>query len=223
METSLHRSLKQLYADDEAQVEVPLAGYRIDAISGDQLIEIQHASLAAIRDKISDLLKHREVLVVKPVVVQKTLVKRVRKNGPVQSRRKSPKRGVVLDVFDELVYFTRVFPHPRLTLDVLLVDVEEWRYPGQGRRRRRRAGDFQVEDQKLTDVREVHRLRTTDDLRQLLPSGLPTPFHTGHLAEQLGVDRGMAQKIVYCFREMGAARQVGKQGNTRLYRWRKAS
>ena len=42
----------------------------------------------------------------------------------------------MLDLFEELVHFTRVFPHPRLTLEVVLVEIEEWRYPGHGRRRR---------------------------------------------------------------------------------------
>ena len=52
METSLHRDLKKLYAGDDSQTEVVLGGYRIDAVSGGRLIEIQHGSLSAIRDKI---------------------------------------------------------------------------------------------------------------------------------------------------------------------------
>ena len=51
-------------------------------------------------------------------------------------------RGTFVDLFDELVHFTRVFPHPRLALEVVLVEIEEWRYPGHGRRRWiRRGGD----------------------------------------------------------------------------------
>ena len=98
------------------------------------------------------LLQDHTLVVVKPIVVRKQLVKRASKDGPVVSRRSSPKRGTLLDLFDELVHFTRVFPHPRLTLEVPLVDVEEWRYPGHGRRRRWRASDYQVEDQKLLAV-----------------------------------------------------------------------
>jgi len=52
------------------------------------------------------------------------------------SRRWSPKRGAAVDIFDDLVHFTRAFPHKRLTLEVPLVEVEELRYPGHGRRRR---------------------------------------------------------------------------------------
>ena len=151
METSLHRQLKQLYADPGARVEAPLDNYRIDVICDGELIEIQHGSLAAIRRKVQDLLLDHRVLVVKPIVRQKRLVKQQTKGGRILGRRMSPKRGSVIDLFDELIYFTRVFPHQNLALDVPLVDVEEWRYPGHGRRRRRRGNDHQVEDQNYSN------------------------------------------------------------------------
>jgi hypothetical protein len=217
VETTLHRQLKEIYAVDDARTEVPWGKYRIDVVVGDLLIEIQHASLAGIRDKVRHLLNDHQVLVVKPVVVRKLLVKRSRKKGRVVDRRLSPKRGTMLDLFDELIYFTRVFPHDNLMLDVALVDVEEWRYPGHGRRRRRRANDHVVEDQRLTCLHELRRFRQAEDLTRLLPPSLPRPFHTGHLAEGLQVERWIAQRIAYCLRKMGAVHQVGKQGNARLY------
>jgi len=222
METSLHRQLKLHYAPDASQTEVVLGAYRIDAIRRGRLIEIQHGSLSAIRDKIATLLTEHRVTVVKPIVALKHLIKLDRRGGKVVERRKSPKRGQLLDVFDELVYFTRVFPHKRLHLEVALVEVEELRYPGHGRRRRRRANDFQVEDQRLVEVVETLRFRTLTDLRRMLPRGLPRTFHTGHLAEGLEVRRHVAQKIAYCLRETGAIHPVGKQGNTVLYSRRAA-
>ena len=44
-----------------------------------------------------------------------------------------------LDLFDDLVHFTRAFPHPRVAIEAPLVEVEELRCPGHGRRRWRRA------------------------------------------------------------------------------------
>ena len=217
METSLHRQLKAHYACDVSQTEVAFEGYRIDAMRGGRLIEIQHGSLAAIRDKIAKLLENHRVTVVKPIVALKQLVKLDAPGGNVVDRRRSPKRGRLLDVFDELVYFTRVFPHSRLILEVALVEVEELRYPGHGRRRRRRANDFQVEDQRLVAIVDTHRFRTLADLRKMLPHGLPANFHTGHLAERLQVQRHIAQRIAYCLRETGAIHPVGKQGNAVLY------
>ncbi len=218
METSLHRELKRLYAGDDARTEVRLGGYRIDAVAGDELIEIQHGSLAAIRDKVRRLLERHRVRIVKPIVARKTLIKRSSADGREVSRRASPKRGQLLDIFDELVYFTRVFPHRRLTLEVVLVEIEETRHPGHGRRRRWRKDDFVVGDQMLVAVGKGLRLARAGDLLQLLPSTLPARFHSGHVAEQLGIQRHVAQRIVYCLREMKAVKQVGKEGNTLIYR-----
>lgn len=224
METSLHRQLKEIYADDPSQTEITLGDYRIDVISGEELVEIQHGSLAAIRDKVRDLLDHHRVRVVKPVIRRKHLVKQSSRAGSIEHRRLSPKRGSLLDVFDELVHFTRVFPHDRLALDVLLVDVEEWRYPGHGRRRRWRASDQVVEDRRLVEVVEMHSLQRAVDLRHFVGARrLPQPFDTRQLATELEVDRPSAQQIAYCFREMGTTRQVGKRGNALLYEFADAA
>jgi hypothetical protein len=220
METTLHRQLKALYAGAGARVEQRLDGfaYRIDAVRGEELVEIQHGSLAAIRDKIGRLLERHRVLVVKPLIVRKTLVSLSRRGGKELSRKQSPKRGSVLDVFEDLVYFTRVFPHENLTLETPLVEIEERRYPGHGKRRRWRARDYQVEDQRLLAVTGVERFAVSCDLWRILPSGLAEPFHSGQLAAALCVRRWAAQRIAYCLRKTGAACVAGKQGNAWLYR-----
>lgn len=215
METSLHRQLKALYAGPAHATEVTLGKYRIDVVRGDELVEIQHGSLAAIRDKIGKLCRKHRMLVVKPIVARKTIVK-LSADGDELSRRQSPKRGVLLDVFDELVYFTRAFPHPNLILEIRLVEVEESRTPGHGRRRRWRANDHVVVDQKLTATGDAVRLATAANLLTLLPP-LASPFHTGDLATAAGVPRHIAQRIAYCLRQTGAVRTIGKRGNTLLY------
>jgi len=217
METTLHRQLKALYAGQGARIEERIAGFRIDAVRDQQLVEIQHGGLAAIRAKISRLLEEHLVLVVKPLVVRKQLVRLSKRGGKELSRRLSPKQATVLDLFHELVYFTRVFPHPRLTLQTPLVEIEERRYPGHGRRRRWRRNDHVVEDQRLLAVIGVHRFQVAADLFSLLPADLPQPFHSGHLAAALGIQRWIAQRITYCLRQTGAAKTCGKAGNTLLY------
>jgi hypothetical protein len=124
-----------------------------------------------------------------------------------------------LEVFDELVYFTRVFPHERLTLVVVLVDIEERRYPGRGKRRRRRrqGSEFQVEDQLLVEIAATHSIVAAADLWRFLPRRLPKEFHTAHLAQRLKAPRWVAQRIAYCLREMGAVEVVGKRGNAIVY------
>ena len=88
----------------------------------------------------------------------------------IQSR-KSPKRGTLLDLFEELVYFTGVFPDKNLTMEFLLVDIEETRYPGHGRRYRRRESDHQVQDLSLVEIIDRKTIHTATDLFHWLPSG----------------------------------------------------
>ena len=220
METSLHRQLKQLYAVGDAGQEIRLGKFRIDVVRGNQLIEIQHGSLAAIRAKIEFLLPKYQILVVKPLVVRKFLIQCNQKDGPPVARRLSPKKGSILSLFDELIYFTRLFPHRNLVLETPLVEIEEWRYAGHGKRRRWRRNDFQVADQKLVHLIGVEQFRTSADLLRLIPTSLPSPFHTGHLAEAMGIRRWVAQRIAYCLRHSRAVQTVGKIGNSQLYQRR---
>jgi hypothetical protein len=217
METSLHRCLKSHFAQPGARYEAPLGRYRIDVHNGDHLVEIQHGSLAAIRRKIAALVVDHRVLVVKPIVARKTIIRLDQPGGRELSRRLSPKQGSLLDLFDELIYFRQVFPHPQLSLVVPLVEIEERRYPGHGRRRRWRRSDHVVEDQTLVAVRSLTPIASAGDLLSLLPVDLPRPWHTGQLAAQLAVQRPTAQRIAYCLRHMSAVREVGKCGNARLY------
>jgi hypothetical protein len=220
MESELHRQLKELYAGADCSTEVRLGNYRIDAVRDGRLIEIQHGSLSAIGRKVRRLLQEHRLLVVKPLVVEKRLLKRKRKGGKIVETRRSPKRRTILDIFEELVYFTREFPHPRLTLDVPLIAIDETRYPGHGRRRRRRKRDFIVERQELREIRSIYRLRFAGDLRKLLAcADMPEPFDTGELARELSIRRWEAQRIAYCLRHMETTRVVGKRGNAWLYRF----
>ncbi|WP_425618600.1 hypothetical protein NA78x_002309 [Anatilimnocola sp. NA78] len=220
METSLHRQLKALYAGEHEASEQEcrkFAGYRIDVVRGDELVEIQHGSLGAIRNKVAKLLEKHPVRVVKPLIARKTLIKMEDVGGREISRRMSPKQCTLLDLFHELIYFTSVFPHPRLTVEVPLVIVEERRIPGHGKRRRWRRNDHIVHDLSMVDVVSTHAFQTNADLLALLPYDLPTVFHTGELADAMGIQRWIAQRITYCLRKTGGMKIMGKQGNALQY------
>jgi hypothetical protein len=215
METSLHRQLKLLYGGSPDDVEVSVDGYRIDAVVRGRLIEIQQASLAALRDKVCRLLANHRVTVVKPLVSRKFLIRRDHPNGEVVSSRFSPMRETVLNVFEDLVHFVTVFPHPRLTLEVVLTEQEEHRISRV--RKRRRSPDYRVDDRLLVGIVESRRLKTAADLRKLLPAALPAEFTTGELAAQAGIPRWLAQKMAYCLRKTGAIEVLGKRANAWLY------
>lgn len=215
MESTLHSQLKMLYGGSAEGVEVQVDGFRIDAVVRGRLFEIQQASLGALRDKVRKLLERHRVVVVKPLVSRKYLIRREVADGDIVSARFSPIRESVLNLFEDMVHFVNVFPHPRLTLEVVLTEQEEHRVTRV--RRRRRGPDYRVEDRRLTGVVSTTRLKTVSDLRKLLPDTLPLEFTTQDLAEHAGIRRWLAQKMAYCLRMTGAITVIGKRGNSQLY------
>ncbi|MCR9198168.1 MAG: hypothetical protein NXI04_05965 [Planctomycetaceae bacterium] len=219
MATSLHQQLKLHYVADESQHEIDLDGYRIDAIDEqDRLIEVQCASLLAIRDKIRKLTKKHKVVVVKPLAARKKLLKKERRNGKVVSSRYSPARQSLPWIFQELVHFTKAFPHPNLQLDILLTEQEEVRVPAKRKTWRRR---HSVQDRRLVEVQQTVSLSTVKDLWNSLEADVPKVFTTADLAREGAMPRWLAQKAAYCFREMGHIEMCGKQGNAIEYQLKK--
>ncbi|MCG8651724.1 MAG: hypothetical protein MI861_17925 [Pirellulales bacterium] len=218
METSLHQQLKRCYAADDANTEVVMGRYRIDAVRDGELIEIQCASLAAIRAKCQNLLQRHQLRVVKPIVWRTRIIKMNKPSGPVTSRRMSPKRGSVLDVFDELIYFTRVFPHPNLTIDIPMVEVQQYRLPAK-KRRRHWHKDYKVHDVQLEAIDRHYELRQPADLLSILNwSGDGGDFNTADLARAIDRPRWVAQKIAYVLRKTGAIDTAGRNRAGIIYR-----
>ena len=217
MESSLHRQLKGLYGGSEQDCEVLIDGFRIDAVARGRLIEIQRASLSAIRSKIAALLTGHRVTLVKPIAARTRIVRKDLVNSPVRSQRYSPLRRSVFHLFDELVHFIGVFPHSRLTLEVILIEQEEWRVARQ-QRRRFNGPDYRVQDRSLLEIVSRQTFRSAVDLAALLPSTLPTPFQSLDLAREAAIPRWLAQKMIYCLRKTNVIVPDGKVGNAILYR-----
>ena len=213
MATTLHSQLKLHYVRNTDRHEITVGSFRIDAIDRwNRLIEIQCAPLASIRQKVSELCKSHRVLVVKPFSARKKIIRMASADGPISSVRSSPQRSTVLHIFEELVHFCDVFPHPKLLVDVLLTEQTEIRIPSNKRRSR-----HQVLDRTLISVISRTRLSSPDDLWQLLDADLPERFSTADLALAAKIPRWLAQKAVYCFRRMNFLEVCGRSGNSMIY------
>ncbi len=194
--------MKAHYAQPTDRFEVPLRGFVIDIKRGDQLIEIQTGSFGAMGRKLDRLLGDHQLLLVYPVAVETRLVR------PDKRPRRSPKRGSVYRLFDELVSIPTLIDHPNLTLDVALVKID--RVQRHDPRARRGRGGYRTVDKVMTELVATERFDTVDDLRRLVPSGLPDTFTTADLAEHGSFDRSTAQKMAYCFVPLGIFEQTGR-------------
>jgi hypothetical protein len=208
-EGSLHAALKAWLAQPGDQLEAALDGYVIDILRDDLLIEIQTRHLYAMRRKLTRLLASHRVRLVHPIAAEKW-IQRVDADDLPLTRRKSPKRGQVLDAFRELVRVPDLLAHPNFSLDVLLIQEEEvWRDDGQGSWRRK---GWSRADRRLLGVVSVRTLVTPADYLALLPSTLPQPFTNRELATAAGCPTSLAQKITYTLRGLDVLAPAGKRG-----------
>ncbi len=216
MATMLHQQLKEHYVSDHDRHEVVVGGFRIDAVDRrGRLIEIQCASLSAIRNKVRALVDDHQVVVVKPLAARKKIVTLHRRGGDVVSSRFSPVRQSLAHVFLELVHFG-VFPHPRLQLDLLLTEQEEIRVPPTERSSWRKK--YSVEERTLVTVSQQVKLKSASDLWKALDIQVPDCFTTSDLVTASKMPRWLAQKAAFCFRRMEFFDVCGKQGNSIVYR-----
>jgi len=214
-EKSLHVELKQWYAQPDDQIEVSVDGYVIDIVRSNLFIEIQTRSFASMRPKLLELTKTHPVRLVHPIAQEKWIVKLASDERTEQSRRKSPKRGTMYDIFRELVSFPQLMADPNFSLHVLLIQEEETRRY-DSRRAWRRKG-WVTHERRLLTVVDEHHFTTPEDMKALFPEAVDKPFTTSDLAKALGKPRWLMQKMAYCLREMGTIEQVGKRGNAILY------
>ena len=222
-ETALHAALKAWYARPDDEIEVRFEGYIIDIKRGDTLIEIQTRSFSSIKAKLHDLVPRHPVVLVYPIARDRWLVKVDQDRTTVLDRRKSPKHGRLVHVFDELIRFPALLAEPNFTLELLLIQEEEVRHHEPNRRSRRSWSRrrWMTHERRLLDVLSAHRFDTPDDLAALLPASLlavdAEPFTTADLAAALNERKRLAQKIAYCMRKSGVLQVVGKKGNAFLY------
>jgi len=218
-ERSLHAGLKRWYSDPGDRFEVSVDGFMVDIVRGELLIEIQTRRFGAIRRKLSKLAERHRVRLVHPIAVEKWIVRLDADGERIVSRRRSPKKGRIEHLFDELVSMPALAANPNVSIEVLLTREEELRRQdcSAGRRCRWRRGGWIVCDRRLIEVISRVKLHGLEDYRRFLPDSLPNPFTTADLASMAGYSRGTAGKVAYCLRAMGLIVQTGKHRNFILY------
>lgn len=214
-EGALHRDLKASYAAHGAQTEQLIGKYVVDVLDGDHVTEIQTANFSALSNKLKVLLKAHCVTVVYPIAVKKTLVKHTEAG---EQRRKSPRVGSTLDLFDELVYMPTLLDHDNLDLELVYVTIEEHREFDAKRAWRRR--HWVITERRLDEIMGRERFDSMSGLFNKFGEDLPNEFTTATVASSLGTTRNKAQKFAYCFRQANVIKASGKDGNAVIYQRR---
>ncbi len=214
-EKSLHEAIKHWYARPNDRLEVEIDKYIVDIVRDDLLIEIQTHNFSSIKAKLAALLNRHTVKLVHPISKKKWIIRVDRDGKTVLSKRKSPKKGRVENMFSELVYIPDMLKHRNFSLEILFIHSEEILI-NDGRGSWRRKG-WSIHDSRLVEVVSNATFSTPSDLNRLLPSALPAVFTSFDLAKALRLRLSDSRRMVYCLRHMGTIHVVGKHGRTILY------
>ena len=213
-EKPLHASLKEWYAQPEDQIETTVDGYVIDIVRDDLLLEIQTGNFSSIKTKLMNLMRSHQIRLIYPIAQEKWIVKLAKDGSSENTRRKSPKKGRVEDLFREMVSFPQLMSNRNFSLEVLLIREEDVkRYDGVRKWRRR---EWVLEERRLLEVVDQRLFEEPADWLALLPGSLES-FTARDLAEAIGIRRGLSQKMAYCLRKGRVIKLTGKQGRANLY------
>jgi hypothetical protein len=127
----------------------------------------------------------------------------------------SPKHNSYVDIFEELIRIPELISNPNFTIELPLVQIEEYR-KNEGNRSWRRNG-WRIYDRKLVKVLEKKAFYTPMDFLMLKPTSLKTPFTNIDLAYSLKKPLNLARKMSYCLRKMGLIKIAGKKGNALIF------
>jgi len=206
-EKPLHAALKQWISEPGDRFEVRVGRHVADIVRGSAVIEVQTGSTFPLKRKLSVLLREYPVHLVLPITQVKTIVA-LDEAGEVASSRRSPRKGAIHDIFDELVNLRDFLGDANFSIEALLVHIEEVRQPRTTRRRRWR--DWEVKERRLVEVFDQIGFQHPGDFLAAIPSDLEEPFTTADLAQAIARPRRVAQRIAYTLREMGAIALVNK-------------
>lgn len=216
-ERSLHSVLKY-WADpneDHHEISIGIGRLVVDIFDGERVTEIQTRSFNALRPKLERILPFYPVTVIFPIARTKNLIWVNPETGESSKPRKSPKVGNVWDAFPELYRIKKYLLNPRLTIKLVLLDMEEYKLlNGWSRDKKKGSSRFERIPTSLCDIIELNR---AEDYGALVPSDLPMPFTTADFKKQLKIAGRKTGYIINILYNTGSIIRIGKNKNAFLY------
>jgi hypothetical protein len=230
-ESSLHKTLKGIYAlKDGCRTEVKQDGKIYDIVDQEEnVIEIQTKNMSKLLTKTMSVLKNgKKIKIVHPVIIEKH-IELYEKDGTRISRRKSPVKGSIYDIFDELTGLYPVLLDKNFSLDVLEITMTEFRIrtPGpvqspNGRRRFRK--NWNKTDKTLNKILKTHTFCSAENYLKLIPKQCFPEFSAKELAGALKADKTLppsaasrAHLIIWVLNKMNLIKIKGIKNKSRYY------
>ena len=215
-EKTLHRMLKFTVAPDESCHEVKVLGRVADVLTDGGIVEIQTRSLHRLRPKLETFLPAYKTAVLYPLPHEKQLRWIDPKTGEISPARRSPKICTPIDAVCELYSLSDLLLHEGLTVYLVFLDVEEYRYL-DGWDKERKRGSTRAE-RMANRLHSALRLGCAADYRAaLLPDALPAAFTVKEYARAVKTKPRWAYAAIRMLISMGILAHTDTRGREFVY------
>ncbi|MCR5324641.1 MAG: hypothetical protein K6E85_15400 [Lachnospiraceae bacterium] len=212
-EKSVHAVLKNFYAPSKDTLEVAVNGYVADICdtNTNNIIEIQTRQFYSMKKKLKAFLPEFDVTIVYPLPVQKYVFNIDPETGSVITKRKSPKKRSIYDIFEEMYGIRDYLNDPNLHFKIVCLEAEEYRYKGLSEQHGRKT-------KILSDIVPVRILEEIDiyetrDLIMFLPEELGNEFTRTSLSAAAGISKALAGYVAALLYVTGLVTRDGTRSN----------
>ncbi|MBQ0092096.1 MAG: hypothetical protein KBS45_02055 [Clostridiales bacterium] len=214
-EKTLHAVLKQTYAPAESHTEIKVGRYVADVFDGERIYEIQTASFRNLERKLDAFLPLYPVTVVYPMPHVRYLTWIDPDTGEATASHKGTKVGKPMDALQELWQIMRFLGHPNLTIELVLLDLDEYRFLN-GWSKNRKSGSSRAE-RIPRSVAEVVTLHDREDYASLLPD-FDAPFTAKDLQKKYRLSSRQSYSAIHVLQSLDFLREDGMRGRAVCYR-----
>lgn len=213
-EKTVHAILKNTKDPDESHQEVSVGRYIADICNGDEVIEIQSAGFGRMWPKLEAFLADYKVTIVYPIPHIKYITWIDPETGELLQRNRSHHTGTFYHAFKEMGKIRSLLTHPGLTINPMLIDMEEYRLL-DGWSHDRKRGSHRYDRIPMSIYDEVY-LHAAEDYAMFVPEPLRSRELTEPFtAKEFGALVGIREKavsysnILLVLTELGVVERVG--------------
>ena len=214
-EKTLHAVLKRTYAPSESHTEIKVGRYVADVFDGERIYEIQTANFRNLERKLDAFLPLHPVTVVYPLPHIRYLTWIDPETGETSEPHKGTRVGKPMDALHELWQIMRFLGHPGLTVELVLLDVDEYRYLN-GWSKNRKSGSSRGE-RVPRNVFSVLTLHDRADYAALCPD-FTEPFTAKDLQKQYRLSSRQSYSAIHVLQSLDFVREEGTRGRAVCYR-----
>lgn len=212
-ENSLHNKLKDIYCPVNAKKECIVGKYVCDILCNDnKIIEIQTCNFRNMKKKLRDLIKDYVIEIVYPISVN-TYIKTLDAEGKEKSFHLSPLHGSIFQICQEISAIKHLINEKNLK--VRIVYIESVTTKIDDKKGKSRYKNARIIEKELSKIISEEFYENIEGVLLSILSRLSKTFTTEDI-EKCGYKR-RSSYVVWFFKKLGMIREIGKQGNRKLY------